>query len=259
MQKFGFENNCKLCFYAIKMYNSTPQKKIKFPPAHYADSDGLLAIGGNLAPETLVQAYRSGVFPWTVHPITWWSPDPRAIFDIESFRLSRRLERLYRNGRFTFSIDQSFSEVIKGCAAPAPGREQTWISPEFIDAYQNLHELGIAHSCEVWLENQLAGGLYGVAIGGFFAAESMFHSVTNASNLCLRFFLSYLKRRGFELFDSQVITPHTRRLGAIEISRQEYLQKLAIALKKNCQIEKIKKVSRLDFEDMVKPDIIHAK
>lgn len=241
------------------MYSSFVSQKIRFPPVDYADSDGLLAIGGNLEPETLLLAYSSGIFPWTVKPITWWSPDPRAVFELKDFRLSRRIERLYRNSRFMFSLDHDFSAVIRGCAAPAPGREQTWISPEFICAYEKLHELGFAHSCEIWSEDgMLIGGLYGVAIGGLFAAESMFHTASNASNLCLRFFLNYLERQGFQLFDSQVITPHTRRLGAIEIKRSEYMKRLEIALQIDCKIEKIKKVPRLDFEDQVKPDIIHA-
>ncbi|MFZ5953143.1 MAG: leucyl/phenylalanyl-tRNA--protein transferase [Candidatus Rifleibacteriota bacterium] len=207
-----------------------------------ADSDGLLAIGGNLEPETLVAAYTSGIFPWTVRPITWWSPNPRAVFDIDAFRLSSRMERMYQSGRFEFSIDQDFSGVIRGCARPAPGRESTWISPQFISAYERLHELGIAHSCEAWLGDKLAGGVYGVAIAGLFAGESMFYEVSNASNLCLRFLMSQLAQAGFVLFDSQVITPHTRRLGAVEISRQEYLERLKAAIKKNCVLEKIKRI-----------------
>ncbi|MEW6713309.1 MAG: leucyl/phenylalanyl-tRNA--protein transferase, partial [Candidatus Riflebacteria bacterium] len=207
--------------------------KISFPNPELADSDGLLAIGGNLEPETLVAAYTSGVFPWTVRPITWWSPNPRAVFNIESFRLSSRMERMYRSGRFEFSIDQDFSAVINGCAKSTPGRESTWISPQFIAAYERLHELGIAHSCEVWKDDRLAGGVYGVAIGGFFAGESMFYEVSNASNLCLRFLMSQLAQSGFALFDSQVITPHTRKLGAVEISRPEYLERLKAALKKH--------------------------
>ncbi len=216
--------------------------KISFPNPELADPDGLLAIGGNLEPETLVAAYTSGVFPWTVRPITWWSPNPRAVFNIESFRLTSRMERMYRNGRFEFSIDQAFSGVIRGCARSAPGRSSTWISPEFIDAYEKLHKLGIAHSCEAWLGDQLAGGVYGVAIAGLFAGESMFYEVSNASNLCLRFLMAQLAQAGFVLFDSQVITPHTRRLGAVEISRPEYLERLKFALKKNCVLGKIKRI-----------------
>lgn len=215
--------------------------KIEFPSADLADADGLLAWGGNLEPETLVEAYSSGIYPWTVKPITWWSPDPRAIFEIDKFRLTRKMERLYRSGRFKFSIDEDFSGVIRGCAAPGPGRSETWISKEFIAAYEKLNKLGIAHSAEVWLNDELAGGLYGVALGGFFAGESMFYRVSNASNLCLRFFMEYLHSQGYVLFDSQVSTPHTERLGVIEISRAEYLTRLKKALEKKCNIEKVKK------------------
>jgi leucyl/phenylalanyl-tRNA--protein transferase len=215
--------------------------KIEFPPVYFADADGLLAWGGDLRPETLLQAYSHGIFPWTVKPVTWWSPDPRAIFEIDNFNLSRRMERLFRKNIFSYSINQAFGEVIRGCSRPGPGREQTWISPEFISAYERMHKLGYAHSSEVWLNNELAGGLYGIAIGGFFAGESMFHNFTNASTLCLRFFLQYLKKQGFELFDSQVISAHTRRLGAIEIPRSTYLQRLKKAVLKDCRIENIKK------------------
>lgn len=223
------------------MVYSDSSFKIQFPPVEMADSDGLLAIGGNLRSETLLEAYRNGVFPWTVCPITWWSPDPRAVFELEGFRLSRRMERLYRQKKFSYSIDQNFSEVISGCAESKPGRESTWISPEFIDAYTRLHREGVAHSCEVWQGQELVGGIYGVAIGGFFAAESMFYRESNASSMGLRFFLDYLLKAGFELFDSQVITPHTRKLGAVEISRTIYMERLQRALEKKCFIEKIKK------------------
>ncbi len=208
--------------------------EIVFPDPENADDDGLLAIGGDLRPETLLKAYRSGIFPWTVRPISWWSPDPRAIFEIENFTLSTRMQRVFRSGRFTFSLDRCFTRVMEGCAAPAPGRESTWISPEFISAYTRLHKIGYAHSAEVWHGGQLAGGLYGVAIGGFFAGESMFHTVSNASTMALAFLIEHLKKQGFELFDSQVISPHTASLGAIEICRKDYLFRLSRALAKSC-------------------------
>lgn len=208
--------------------------EVVFPDPENADDDGLLAVGGDLRPETLLKAYRSGIFPWTVRPISWWSPDPRAIFEIADFRLSKRMQRLFRSGRFTFSLDGCFTRVMEECAAPAPGRESTWISPEFITAYTRLHKMGYAHSAEVWLDKELAGGLYGVAIGGFFAGESMFHKFSNASTMALAFLIEHLKKRGFELFDSQVISPHTASLGAIEIPRKDYLQRLSTALGKSC-------------------------
>ncbi len=208
--------------------------EVVFPDPENADDDGLLAIGGDLRPETLLKAYRSGIFPWTVKPITWWSPDPRAIFEIHNFRLSRRMQRLFRSGRFSFTLDRCFTRVMEECAAPAPGRESTWISPEFIAAYTRLHKMGYAHSAEVWFGEQLAGGIYGVSIGGFFAGESMFHTVSNASTMALAWLMEHLKKQGFILFDSQVISPHTASLGAVEICRKDYLSRLIPALDKSC-------------------------
>lgn len=208
--------------------------EIIFPDPELADEDGLLALGGDLEPDTLLSAYSSGIFPWSVKPISWWSPDPRAIFDLATFQLSKRMARLYRSGKFSFTLDQCFTRVMEGCAAPAHGREETWISSNFIRAYSRLHKMGIAHSAEAWCNGELAGGVYGVAIGGFFAGESMFHTITNASTLCLNFLIEHLARQGFELFDSQVISAHTASLGAIEISRREYLRRLKIALNKKC-------------------------
>lgn len=209
-------------------------REIIFPDPSLADKDGLLAFGGDLEPDTLVSAYSSGIFPWSVKPVSWWSPDPRAIFEIETFRLSRRLARLYRNGNLVFTFDKSFKEVMQGCARPAPGREKTWISKEFIAAYCRLHKVGIAHSTEAWADGKLVGGVYGVAIGGFFAGESMFHTLSNASTLSLFHLIDHLKKQGYRLFDSQVISSHTASLGAIEIPRKEYLHRLERALKIPC-------------------------
>lgn len=204
--------------------------QILFPDPELANDDGLLAFGGNLEPDTLLRAYASGIFPWSVKPISWWSPDPRTIFEIVDFKLSRRMARLYRSDKFSFSIDKKFVEVMHGCARPARGRETTWISREFICAYSRLHECGHAHSVEVYCQNKLVGGVYGVSIGGFFAGESMFSEISNASTMALMFLMEHLGRRGFELFDSQVLTPHTARLGAVDISRLRYLQRLKNAI-----------------------------
>jgi len=144
------------------------------------------------------------------------------------------MQRLFRSGRFSFSLDRCFTRVMEGCAAPAPGRESTWISPEFISAYTRLHKMGYAHCAEVWLGEQLVGGIYGVSIGGFFAGESMFHTVSNASTMALAFLMEHLKKQGFELFDSQVISSHTASLGAIEIRRKDYLRRLSKAIGKSC-------------------------
>ncbi len=218
----------------ISKENGVMKQSVIFPDPTLADSDGLLAIGGNLEPETLLQAYSRGIFPWTVKPITWWSPDPRAVFDIESFSLSQRMSRLYRSGRFSFSLNRCFDEVIRGCAKPGRGREETWISEPFIRAYTQFHKLGHAHSVEVWYDGNLAGGVYGVALGGLFAGESMFHNVSNASTMGLNYLICHLRERGFTLFDSQVASPHTLSLGVTEISRGEYFNLLGKALKKKC-------------------------
>jgi leucyl/phenylalanyl-tRNA--protein transferase len=190
---------------------------------------GLVDVGGDLEPATLLTAYRAGIFPWFDEdwPICWWSPDPRAIFELDGFHISRRLARTLRSGTFHLTINQAFDQVIRGCADRDEG---TWITPAMIEAYERLHRLGHAHSVEAWQDDQLAGGLYGVALGGFFAGESMFARLTDASKIALAFLVSHLRRRGYVLFDTQFLTEHTARLGAIEIPRQEYLDRLQQAL-----------------------------
>ena len=196
-----------------------------------ANEYGLVGIGGDLRADRLLQAYKSGIFPWydEQSPICWWSPDPRAIFELDQFHAPRRLQRTMRTGRFRCTINQAFTEVMKGCAQRAEG---TWIVPEMIDAYTRLHTLGWAHSVEAWRGEELAGGIYGVSIGGMFAGESMFTRIRDGSKVALTFLVEHLKRRGFELFDIQMLTEHTARLGAIEIRRGEYLKRLqrAVAL-----------------------------
>jgi leucyl/phenylalanyl-tRNA--protein transferase len=194
----------------------------------YADEHGLVAVGGDLRPATLLRAYRSGIFPWfnDGDPILWWSPDPRAIFELDRFYISRRLMRTIRTGKFRLTINQAFGDVIRGCA----DREQTWITADMIDAYTRLHRLGHAHSIEAWLGDELAGGVYGVALGGLFAGESMFHRVSGASKIALTYLVEYLKVRGFALFDTQVVTEVTASLGALEIPRVDYLARLQKAL-----------------------------
>jgi leucyl/phenylalanyl-tRNA--protein transferase len=208
---------------------------LAFPDHHAANRDGLLALGGDLSVARLLLAYRSGIFPWTDDPLTWWSPDPRAVFDIEKFRPPRRLETKLRHHPFTLTFDRDFESVIHACAEPAEGRESTWISPRFIEAYLDLHRAGHAHSIEVWQDKKLVGGMYGIAIGGFFAGESMFHRVTDASKIALCHLVSHLRARGFELFDTQVLSPLTARLGAIEIRRTEYLERLGKALQSSAR------------------------
>jgi leucyl/phenylalanyl-tRNA---protein transferase len=208
---------------------------LAFPNLQTANREGLLALGGDLSVARLLLAYRSGIFPWTDEPLTWWSPDPRAIFDIDAFRPPKRLESKLRNHPFQLTVDRNFAAVIQGCAEPAEGRESTWISPRFIEAYLELHRQGHAHSVEVWEGKRLVGGIYGVAIQGFFAGESMFHRVTDASKIALCHLMGLLRERNFELFDTQVLSPLTARLGAIEIRRRDYLDRLASALRNPAQ------------------------
>jgi leucyl/phenylalanyl-tRNA--protein transferase len=201
-----------------------------FPDPRTATEAGLVAIGGDLSLPRLLAAYRSGIFPWTTGPVTWWSPDPRAIFELDQFHVSRSLARVIQKGTFQITRDRAFTDVMQGCAAPAKGRRETWISPEFIAAYTRLHQEGHAHSVECWQNDQLVGGVYGVALGGFFAGESMFHLASNASKVALFHLVQHLRERGFGLFDIQMVTPITRQLGAITISRADYLKRLAEAI-----------------------------
>ncbi|MEY2429239.1 MAG: leucyl/phenylalanyl-tRNA---protein transferase [Verrucomicrobiota bacterium] len=191
-----------------------------------------MAIGGDLSVARLLLAYGSGIFPWTDDPITWWSPDPRAIFEWDRFHVSQSLARTLRKGAFRATTDRAFRQVIEGCAAPAAGRRETWISSEFLDAYTQLHKAGHAHSVECWQGESLVGGIYGVAIGGFFAGESMFHRVNDASKVALFHLIEHLRQRGFVLFDIQVLTPITAKLGGTAIPRDEYLKRLATTVAK---------------------------
>jgi len=208
----------------------TLSDQLWFPDPSTARGDGLIAVGGDLSPERLLLGYRSGVFPWTAGPVTWWSPDPRAIFPLDGIHIPRSLERSLRRGGFTATFDREFPTVIRECAAASRGGQATWITPAFINAYERLHRGGYAHSIEIWKDGGLAGGLYGVAIGGFFAGESMFHRVSDASKVAVVRIAQRLRAHGFRLFDTQMVTPVTRQLGAVEIPRSDYLRQLADAL-----------------------------
>jgi len=205
-------------------------QRLRFPDPRLADAEGLVAIGGDLSVERLLLAYRSGVFPWTADPVTWWSPDPRAIFELDRVHVPHSLAKLLRKGVFEVTIDRAFRQVMEGCAEPAPGRRSTWITPEFLEGYTQLHEQGHAHSLECWQGERLVGGIYGVAIGGFFAGESMFHRVSNASKVALFRLLEHLQARGFALFDIQMLTPVTSQMGGLTIPREQYLRRLARAV-----------------------------
>jgi leucyl/phenylalanyl-tRNA---protein transferase len=205
-----------------------------FPPAGSADADGVVGFGGKLIPEWLLDAYQHGIFPWPTGdrylPVPWCSPDPRAIFELHQFHVPRRLARTCRSGKFRVSFDSDFAGVICGCATSGTRRCQTWLTPSMIRAYTELHDLGHCHSVEVWQDERLAGGTYGLAIGSLFAAESMFYRIRDASKVALVFLVERLRRRGFTLMDIQQLTPHTAQFGAIEIPRAEYLRRLAEAL-----------------------------
>jgi len=209
-------------------------ERLRFPDARTANADGLVAIGGDLSVERLRLAYRSGIFPWSVKPITWWSPDPRGIFELNQFHVPRSLAKFIRQQPFEITHDRAFREVMQACAQPAPGREGIWITRKFIEAYTQLHEQGDAHSVECWQDGELVGGIYGVSQGGLFAGESMFHRATNASKVALGQLVEHLRSRGFVLFDIQMLTPITRQLGAVEISRDDYLTRLAAAVQMDC-------------------------
>ncbi|MBI2964125.1 MAG: leucyl/phenylalanyl-tRNA--protein transferase [Deltaproteobacteria bacterium] len=199
------------------------------PDPRTALPNGLLACGGDLEPGTLLAAYRAGIFPWPDHDgrLLWWSPDPRAVLPLEGFHESRSLRRRRRRAGFQVTLDHACDEVLAGCADRPGG---TWISAEMRAAYLALHDLGWVHSAEVWSEERLVGGLYGVAIGGLFAAESMFHRATDASKIALAAVVERLRARGFSLLDVQFLTPHLASLGAREIPRREYLAALSAAI-----------------------------
>jgi len=204
-----------------------------FPPASEAfkEPNGLLCAGGDLVPEILLSAYSQGIFPWfdDDQPILWWSPDPRMVIELDAFEPSRSLRKLLRRGGFTFSLDTSFAQVIQSCAAPRNDDAGTWITGEMQNAYTALHDLGFAHSVEVWQDGALVGGLYGVAIGKQFFGESMFSKVSNASKAALSTLAKQLRRWDFALVDCQVANPHLESLGAVEIARSDFLNRIAAA------------------------------
>jgi leucyl/phenylalanyl-tRNA--protein transferase len=210
--------------------------ELSFPSPESADPRGLVAFGGDLSVPRLLLAYRSGIFPWSAAPITWWSPNPRAIFDFDQLHVPRSLRRTLRRGLFRATFDRAFNRVIRTCAEVPRGGDGTWISPEIIAAYGQLHGEGWAHSLEIWHGDRLAGGIYGVAIGGFFAGESMFHHETDASKVAVVTLLAHLRARGCQLFDTQMVTNTTASLGAVEIPRRDYLTRLGPALEATCPL-----------------------
>lgn len=206
------------------------QPEQAFPPLHKAlkEPNGLLAFGGCLSPKRIVNAYRHGAFPWfnPGEPILWWSPDPRLVLFPEHLQVSRSLTKTLRKGRFQIRYDTAFKEVIAACAAPRSDSGGTWITDDMRRAYLTLHHLGIAHSCEAWLDGKLVGGLYGLAIGQVFFGESMFHRETDASKVAFVNLVERLSGWGYRLIDCQVRSEHLLSLGAEEIPRQRFAELL---------------------------------
>jgi len=201
-----------------------------FPPPELAleEPNGLLAAGGDLSAPRLLAAYAQGIFPWfsAEDPILWWSPAPRMVLYPSKLKISRSLDKTLRNRAYEIRVDTAFRAVMQACAAPRCGQAGTWIVPDIIDAYCELHRLGYAHSCETWMDGQLVGGLYGVSLGCMFYGESMFARVTDASKLAFVHLVRHLAQHGVKMIDCQMHTPHLASLGAILIPRSEFLTTL---------------------------------
>jgi leucyl/phenylalanyl-tRNA--protein transferase len=204
-----------------------------FPDPETARPDGLLAAGGDLEPETLLEAYARGIFPWYSEgsPILWWSPDPRMLFFPGDLHISHSLRQTLRSGRYTCTFDEAFEEVIEACAhIPRKEGEGTWITPEMKEAYIRLHELGYAHSVETWYEGEMVGGLYGVSLGHAFFGESMFHRMRDASKTALWHLVQWCREKEFRFIDAQMPTEHLARLGARTVTRKDFLKLLKESL-----------------------------
>ena len=204
-------------------------QEIAFPPVEEASSEGFLAIGGDLSPERLLLAYKNGIFPWFSddEPIVWWSPDPRMVLFPEDLKVSKSMKQVLRKNAFEVTYNKAFEQVIDACAKIyRPGQEDTWITEDMKGAYIKLHELGCAISVEVWQNEQLVGGVYGIDLGHIFCGESMFSKVSNASKYGFIHLVERLKENGCELIDCQMYTNHLASLGAIEVPREVFLSYL---------------------------------
>lgn len=211
-----------------------PGPLLRFPAPQLADATGLVAITPDVNWQMLLAAYTQGIFPWADNPVRWYSPDPRAVFEPARVHLPRNLPKLMRRAQFSLSYDTAFAAVVQGCAA-AHEADGVWITPRFAQAYLDLHTRGFAHSVEVWQHNSLVGGVYGVQIGQAFAGESMFHTVSNASKAAFWGLLQQLEAQSVTLLDAQVLNAHTQRLGACDIARSDYLQRLKGAVGRPAQ------------------------
>ena len=205
-------------------------ESLEFPPASDAlpDPNGLLAVGGDLSPARLLSAYQRGIFPWYEEgqPLLWWSPNPRTVLTPGSVHLSRSMRKFLRKSEFTITLDQDFPGVIRACASPRDYTDATWITPAMQHAYIELHRLGHAHSVEVRDGDELVGGLYGVALGSVFFGESMFSRCSNASKTAFLALATHLLTLGFELIDCQMPTEHLKSLGAVDITRNEFIHRV---------------------------------
>lgn len=201
--------------------------ELSFPDANNANDDGILAWGGDLTPSRLIRAYQSGIFPWYSKddPIIWWSPSPRLIMELDDFKLSRSLKKSLK--KFEYKFNSNFETVIQKCGStPRNNQNGTWISPEIIEAYSVLHDIGIAHSIESYQNSELVGGLYGVVIGRVFCGESMFSTVNDSSKSAYAVLIKHLKKWGYDFIDCQVPTQHLKSLGAKEVPREYFLNRL---------------------------------
>jgi leucyl/phenylalanyl-tRNA---protein transferase len=209
-------------------------EKLVFPPVHLSTKEGLLAVGGDLSPDRLLLAYKSGIFPWYSgdEPILWWSPDPRLVLYPRELKISTSLRKTLRRRRFRVTLDTAFDQVIRKCAqVRIANGTGTWITPEMERAYCRLHRLGYAHSIEAWHADQLVGGLYGISLGRAFFGESMFSAQSDASKVCLSHLAYHLIERGFHLIDCQVPTDHMLRMGARLLPRSDFIVLLNEALR----------------------------
>ncbi len=200
---------------------------LEFPHPNEATEDGIVAYGGDLSPSRILKAYREGIFPWYLEndPILWWSPNPRLVLHVDDFILRKSLKK--RRKHFEIKIDTAFEAVVSGCAkTPRKGQSESWILPDIHEAYTTLHHLGNAHSIEAYQEGELVGGLYGIAVGAMFCGESMFSTVNDSSKVAFAFLVEKLKEWGFEMIDAQVPTEHLKSLGAQEVHREYFLERL---------------------------------
>lgn len=209
-------------------------KDVIFPPAELAGPEGLLAVGGDLSPERLLLAYKTGIFPWYADddPILWWSPDPRLVLYLNELKISRSLARTLRRGKFQVTFDTDFRSVIEACAnIRGKNREGTWITDEMLEAYVQLHEMGYAHSVETRHENKLVGGLYGISLGRAFFGESMFSTMSDASKIAMVHLRDFLQTKHFDFIDCQLPTDHLMRLGARKVDRDQFIRQLNHSMK----------------------------